>query len=144
MFIDFINQNIIWFIAWAVLLNILIFSYMRGGVKGASHVSVLGMPALQRGGKSVVVDVNKPEHFALSHIPKATNIPLESINNDNSKLLKLKEKTVILTCQSGNRSQSAAKKLVDLGFQDVNVLRGGILAWTKENLPVASAQTNTN
>lgn len=140
MFVDFINQNIIWFIAWAVLLNLLIFSYLRGGIKGASLVSALEMPALQRGNKSVVLDVNKPEHFALSHIPQSTNIPLEEINDDNAKILKLKEKTVILTCQTGSRSQTAAKKLVALGFSDVNVLRGGIMAWTKENLPVSSTQ----
>ncbi len=141
MFADFINQNIFWFVAWAVLFNVLVFSYLRGGTKGASQVSALEMPSLQRGGKSVVIDVNKAENFSVSHIPKSTNIPLEDITKDNSKLLKYKDKTVILTCQSGSRSQTAAKKLVEMGFENVNILRGGLMAWTKENLPVASANT---
>lgn len=144
MFVDFINQNIVWFIAWAVLFNLLVFSYIRGGISGANQVSVLEMPALQRSGKSVIIDVNKPEQYALSHIPQALNIPLEDIGDDNSALLKHKDKTVILACQSGGRSQTAAKQLVALGFSKVNILRGGLMAWTKENLPVESSKENNS
>jgi len=141
MFIDFINQNIFWFIAWAVLFNLTLLSYVRGGVSGANQVSALEMPALQRGGKSVVIDVNKPELYAMSHIPSALNIPLEDIDENNTQLLKNKDKTVILSCQSGSRSQNAAKKLVALGFSNVNILRGGLMAWAKENLPTESTKT---
>lgn len=144
MFVDFVNQNIFWFIAWAVLFNVLIFSYIRGGVSGTNQVSVLEMPALQRGGKSVVIDVNKAEQYNVSHIPKAINIPLEDINSENSALPKNKDKTIILCCQSGSRSQSAAKSLVALGFSNVNILRGGLMAWAKENLPTESSKDQTN
>ena len=113
-------------------------SFLRGGVAGANQVSPLEMPALQRGGKYIVIDVDKPDVFASSHIPKAVNIPLEDINDGHKELLKSKDKTVILTCQTGGRSQSAAKKLVGLGFSNVNILRGGLMAWTKENLPTSS------
>lgn len=142
MFVDFIYQNIIWFIVWAVLLNLLIISYVKGGVSGAKQVSVLEMPALQRGNKSIVIDVNKAEHYALAHIPGAINIPLEDVNEDNQQLVKNKNKTVILTCQSGGRSQSAARKLVAMGFENVNILNGGIMAWTKENLPTANQKSD--
>ena len=138
MFVDFINQNIFWFIAWAISFNLVVMSFLRGGVAGANQVSPLEMPALQRGGKYIVIDVDKPDVFASSHIPKAVNIPLEDINDGHKELLKSKDKTVILTCQTGGRSQSAAKKLVGLGFSNVNILRGGLMAWTKENLPTSS------
>ena len=138
MFVDFINQNIFWFIAWAISFNLVVMSFLRGGVAGANQVSPLEMPALQRGGKYIVIDVDKPDVFANSHIPKAVNIPLEDINDGHKELLKSKDKTVILTCQTGGRSQSAAKKLVGLGFSNVNILRGGLMAWTKENLPTSS------
>ncbi len=140
MFIDFINQNIFWFIVWAVLFNLVVLSYIRGGVAGANQVSALELPALQRGSKSIVIDVNKPDDFASGHIPNAVNFPLEDIAEDNSALLKNKNKTVILTCQTGSRSQSAAKKLVSMGFENVTTLRGGLMAWTKENLPTASSE----
>ncbi len=140
MFIDFINQNFYWVIAWAILFNLLVMSYLRGSVAGANQVSALEMPALQRGGKSIVIDVNKAELFSTSHIPNAVNIPLEDINDSNKELLKNKDKTVILSCQSGGRSQTAAKQLVNLGFSNVHVLKGGLIAWAKENLPTTSSK----
>lgn len=115
-------------------------SYLRGSVAGANQVSALEMPALQRGGKSIVIDVNKAELFSTSHIPNAVNIPLEDINDSNKELLKNKDKTVILSCQSGGRSQTAAKQLVNLGFSNVHVLKGGLIAWAKENLPTTSSK----
>lgn len=139
MFVDFVNQNIFWFIAWAILFNLVILSYIRGSVSGAKQVSALEMPALQRGGKSIVIDVNKADQYALSHISKSVNIPLEEINDSNKPLLKYKNKTVILCCQSGGRSQSAAKQLLALGFSNVTILKGGLMAWTKENLPTVTS-----
>jgi len=138
MFIEFVNQNIWWFIALALVFNLLLFTYMRGNVSGANFVSALEMPALQRKGRSVVIDVNKPEHFAASHIPNSENYPLEELSSDNKALLKHKDKTAIIVCQTGGRSAQAAKRLMELGFSNINILRGGLISWTKENLPVTS------
>ena len=138
MFVEFVNENIWWFAALALVLNLLILSFVRGGVRGANTVSALEMPALQRKGKSIVLDVNKHEHFAAGHIPNSVNIPLEELNSDNSALMKHKDKTTIIVCQTGSRSNQAAKKLVELGFSNINILRGGLISWGKENLPVVS------
>jgi rhodanese-related sulfurtransferase len=140
MFVEFFNQNIWWFVALALVFNLLILSYIRGGVKGARTVSALEMPALQRKGKSIVLDVNKPDHFAASHIPNSANFPLEELNSDNSALMKHKNKTAIVVCQTGSRSNKAARQLLDMGFANVNILRGGLISWTKENLPVVSSK----
>lgn len=139
MFLEFVNENLWLFVILAIVFNLLVWSMLQGVVQGASMVSALEMPALQRKGKSVIVDVNKVDDFSRSHIPNASNFPLENIAADNSELLKHKEKTVILVCQTGSRSAKAAKTLVSLGFSNVNILRGGLLAWSKENLPLKSA-----
>jgi len=136
MFEEFINQNLLWFGALALISVLLILSYLQGAVAGVKTVSVLEMPMLQRKGKSALIDVNKAEHFAAEHIPNSLNIPLEDINADNTALLKHKDKTTIVVCQTGSRSTKAAKLLTGLGFTNVNVLNGGLVSWTKENLPV--------
>ncbi|RBP53752.1 rhodanese-like domain-containing protein [Arenicella xantha] len=140
MFAEFFNQNIWLFAVLATIVVLLIFSFLNSSVKGAKSVSVLEMPALQRKGKSIIIDVNKPEHFTATHIPQSVNFPLEELNAENSALLKHKDKTAILVCQTGSRSNNAAKKLVELGFTNVNILRGGLISWTKENLPIASTR----
>jgi Rhodanese-related sulfurtransferase len=103
-------------------------------------VSALEMPALQRKGKSLLLDVNKAEDFARGHIPEALNMPLESLNTGDIALSKHKENPVIVICQSGSRSAKAAKSLIKAGFSNVNILRGGLMSWTKENLPITSNQ----
>lgn len=138
MFIEFVNENIWLFLALAVILNLLVWTTLKNTVSGVNSVSALEMPALQRKGKSIIIDVNKEEHFAASHIPKSVNFPLEILNSDNKGLLKHKDSTVIITCQTGSRSTKAAKELLGLGFSNVNILRGGLMSWSKENLPLTS------
>lgn len=138
MFIEFVNENLWLFLILAVIFNLLVWTTLKNAVNGANTVSPLEMPALQRKGKSVILDVNKEEHFNASHIPKSLNIPLESLNGDNKELLKHKDSTVIISCQNGSRSTKAAKELESLGFSNVHVLRGGLMSWSKENLPLTS------
>jgi len=142
MFLEFVNLNIWWFAAFALVLNLLLMSAMQGNVKGAPFVSALEMPQLQRGGKSVIIDVNESKHYDQSHIPNAVSTPLGQINADNKALLKHKDKTTIIVCQTGSRSPAAAKQLISLGFSDLHILRGGLAAWTKENLPVTSTESH--
>jgi rhodanese-related sulfurtransferase len=136
MFIEFINENLWWFVGLAIVFNLLLLSVLQSSVRGANSVSALQMPALQRKGKSVVIDVNRAEHFAVSHIPKSLNFDLDALNAENKDLLKHKESTVIVACQTGSRSAKAAKQLILLGFSNVNILNGGLVAWSKENLPL--------
>ncbi len=138
MFIEFVNENLWWFVALAVVFNLLLLSVLQGSVRGANNVSALEMPALQRKGKSIIIDVNKADHFAASHIPKAVNFPLEDLSADNKSLLKHKDSTVIVCCQTGSRSGKAARQLLDFGFSNVNILNGGLVSWSKENLPLTS------
>jgi len=136
MFLEFVNLNIWWFAGFALVLNLLLMSVMQANVKGAPFVSALEMPQLQRTGKSVIIDVNDTKQFELSHIPNAISAPLGEINAENKALLKHKDKTAVIVCQTGSRSSTAAKQLISLGFSDLHILRGGLTAWTKENLPM--------
>ena len=138
MFSDFFSQNLIWFAALIIIANLLVLSFIQGRVKGANMVSALELPQLQRDGRSVIIDVNENKDYAISHIPDAINYTLNEITADNTKLLKHKDKTAIVVCQTGSKSTKAAKSLINLGFENVHILRGGLISWTKENLPVTS------
>ncbi len=138
MFIDFVNENLWWFLALAVIFNLLLLSILQGSVKGANKVSALEMPALQRKGKSVIIDVNDPKQYAVSHIPKSVNFALSDLNAENKDLLKHKDNTVIIVCQTGSLSIKAAKSLIELGFSNINILNGGLVSWSKENMPLTA------
>ena len=138
MFSEFLSQNLIWVAAFVIVANLWIWSFLQGSVKGVGSVSALSLPALQRGGKSVIIDVNTPESFAKGHIPDAINVPVADINADNKALMKHRDSTVIIVCQSGNQSSKAARSLLSLGFEKLHILNGGLVSWNKENLPLES------
>jgi rhodanese-related sulfurtransferase len=137
MFQEFLSENIIWVIAFIVVANMLIFSFFQGKPKGVKDVGVLELPQLQRDGNSVIIDVCEPAEFNKGHIPNAVNYPVKSLEGSNKNLMKLKNKTVILACATGSRSSKAAKILKTLGFENLHVLKGGMMSWNKENLPIS-------
>lgn len=86
-----------------------------------------------------LVDVRSPSEFATGHVPGATNIPLEEIEQRQDDLSQ--EQPVVLICKSGTRAGIAAEFLSGKRG-NLTVLRGGTEAWAKAGLPlVVSAKT---
>lgn len=81
-------------------------------------------------GKAQLVDVRTKREFMSGHIKGAKNIDFFQGSSFESEFSKLKkDQAVYLYCQSGNRSQKAARKLVKMGFNKVYDLRGGYRNW---------------
>lgn len=85
---------------------------------------------------AIIFDVCSSKEYAASHIPDAISMPLSDFKNASDDLAKYNDKPVVVSCRSGNRSKSAAKKLGKLGFKNIYILTGGNMAWEKENLPM--------
>ena len=84
----------------------------------------------------VILDVRTAEEFSDGHIKGA--ILIDQNKSDFMEQVKQqlpKEKTIAIYCRSGRRSANAAERLAKEGYKPVN-LKGGILQWTKENMPV--------
>ncbi len=75
---------------------------------------------------AVMVDVRTPGEFSSGHIKGAKNIPLNNLANISKKATK--DKDIIVYCQSGSRSSSAASQLKSMGYEKVHNL-GGIGRW---------------
>ena len=86
----------------------------------------------------VVIDVREPDEYAEAHIPGTTLIPLGQVPERVAEIPR--DKTLILTCRTGNRSGQAATWLRSQGYEDVHNLEGGILAWQKAGLPTESGE----
>ncbi len=78
-----------------------------------------------------LLDVRTPQEYAQQHITGAMLIPLSELD---SRLAELnKNKTVLVYCQSGNRSVTASRKLTSEGYTVFN-LSGGITSWSDRSL----------
>jgi rhodanese-related sulfurtransferase len=89
-----------------------------------------------------VIDVRGPDEFSgpLGHIANARNVPLPELPRRVAELGSLTETPVVLVCKTDKRSASAAALLDAAGFQDVLVLRGGMVRWNEAGLSVADRQ----
>lgn len=67
---------------------------------------------------ATVVDVRTKGEFQGGHIKGSINIPLDTLNNNLSKIKK--DKPVITCCASGMRSASAKSILKSKGFSEVH------------------------
>jgi rhodanese-related sulfurtransferase len=85
-----------------------------------------------------IVDVREPNEWVETGVPlDAVLIPLGELK-DRAPLELAKDLPVYVLCNSGNRSQTGAQILIDLGYPEVYNVAGGIQAWLAAALPVES------
>lgn len=90
--------------------------------------------ALRTRSDVLMLDVREKWEYAQGHIPGITLLPMAEVPNRLSEIPR--DKTVIVTCHSGNRSSQVAAYLRQQGFTNIHDMQGGIAAWEKAGLPV--------
>lgn len=100
------------------------------------RASPLQLTQMINRGKTTIVDVRSSEEFAAGHLRDAKHIPLADLGARIGELDKSKNRTVVMACQTGARSDKAARQLQAAGFEDVHSLEGGLAAWKAAGLPL--------
>ena len=81
----------------------------------------------------IVLDVRTPEEYEDEHIEDAILIPDYELKNLAKTKLSDKDKKILIYCRSGNRSESATKELIDMGYKNVYDFVG-INNWSYETV----------
>ena len=83
----------------------------------------------------VILDVRTPEEFLSEYIENSVNLDYysDTFRNDLEKLDK--NKTYLLYCRSGRRSENALNIMKEFDFKEVYNMLGGIIKWKSEGLP---------
>ena len=75
----------------------------------------------------LVVDVRSDDEYDRGHLINAINLPYDDeFNSELMEITDYKDKTILVYCQTGNRSEKAAKELVDNGFKTVKNATKGV------------------
>ena len=110
-------------------------------IQGAANSGLSAAAAVQliNREKAVVVDVSEKEEFAAGHVGGAKNVPVGELEQRLPEVVKNKALPVILVCPSGSRANRALGVAKKLGYEQAQVLAGGLKSWKEANLPIEKA-----
>lgn len=81
--------------------------------------STKALKLVEENEKTLVIDVRGADAYAEGHLANAINIPFDEFEDKVADLEGYKDQTIILICNTGNKSGKAAKMLVEKGFTNV-------------------------
>ncbi|MFC7060945.1 sulfurtransferase TusA family protein [Halobacillus seohaensis] len=79
---------------------------------------------------SIILDVREAAEYAFGHIPNATSVPLDELDDRMGEFDDTKN--IYVVCRTGNRSDMAALKLAARGFEHVYNVVPGMSDWSGE------------
>jgi SulP family sulfate permease len=83
---------------------------------------------------TLLLDVREREEYGRGHIAGSHLVPLRTLLAEAPALPR--DRALVLVCRSGRRSTRGMQMLLDLGFERVYNLRGGVLSWRAAGRPL--------
>ena len=133
---EFIGNHPFLFAALAGILFLIVLTEFQRLTRKFADLSPGEAVRLMNDDNALVLDVREDKETRDGILQGAKNIPVGVLGKRIEDIAKHKERPVLVYCQSGSRSVGACNILVKQGFLQVNNLKGGILAWQNDNLPV--------
>jgi molybdopterin/thiamine biosynthesis adenylyltransferase/rhodanese-related sulfurtransferase len=82
-----------------------------------------------------LIDVREQNEWDESHIEAAVHVPQGELVERLDEVAPDTSERLLLHCRTDNRSSKMAAELVSLGYENVAVVEGGIVAWEGAGLP---------
>ena len=136
MFIEFFQENLLYFGLLFSLVLILAFDIQKNSLGGTKKVFPSKVPFLQKEQELFILDVSPKKSFDSGHILGSINIPANQFSAEEKQLGDATNQTILVVDQNGMHAGGVANKIKKAGFSDVLILDGGISAWQKENFPL--------
>ena len=131
---DFIRNNLLLFVVAFASGAMLLWPLVRRGT-GGPWVSAAQATQLINREDAQVLDVRDPGEYGAGHILGAKNLPLARLDSAG-EVAKKKDATLIVYCDTGDRSGKAMAALKKQGYSKVVNLSRGLGAWKQAGLPV--------
>ena len=133
---EFIGNHLFLVSLFVAILSLLLWNLFGSAVSGVRQIASAELTRLMNHEKSLVVDVRPSADYEAGHILNAINIPENELSQDQKKLEKYKQQTVVAYCNTGAVATRSARTLKSMGYENVYCLSGGLQAWQSANLPV--------
>lgn len=106
---------------------------------GGGSLTAQGAVQLINRERAVMIDVRDATEYAAGHATGARNVPLDQLEQKLPGTVKNKSVPVLLMCASGARAQRALATAKKLGYEQAQVVGGGLKSWKEANLPIEKA-----
>ena len=105
---------------FVLTLSSIVGCLSNNGESGYGDIdSTKALKLVEENEKTLVIDVRGADAYAEGHLANAINIPFDEFEDKVADLEGYKDQTIILICNTGNKSGKAAKMLVEKGFTNV-------------------------
>jgi len=133
--VDFIKNNLLLFTVAVASGAMLLWPLLRRST-GGPWVSPAQATNLINREDALMVDVRDAGEYGAGHALGARNVPLAQLESGAGDAGKKKDATLIVYCDTGDRSAKASAALKKQGYTKVVSLSGGFAAWKQAGLPV--------
>ena len=129
---EFISNNIILFIALAILVLLIINLETKSLFGKVQKLSCDELTMLLNSSKINLIDFRTKEEFNSGHIITAQNLRFEDIDKLDTK----NNNAFVAYANTDSDALKGAKQFSKLGIQQVFYLEGGIKSWIENNMPL--------
>ncbi len=100
----------------------------------AKPMGTFGSKGLPR---TLWLDPRLPDQFTQEHLPGATNIPFPEISKSHEATCKDFDLFIVYDSDYDDvMAKAASKRLLELGYDQVVTIRGGVKAWQRDGLEI--------
>ncbi|KXF82740.1 rhodanese-like domain-containing protein [Enterovibrio coralii] len=136
-FIEFVQSNLILSLVWVGLVVALIVSVIKQKTAAYKIVTPNDATVLVNRENGVIVDIRSRDDYRAGHIAGALHVLAKDIKaNTFGEIEKHKSDPIIVVCKTGQTAVESANALAQAGFENVNVLKDGLISWNEANLPL--------
>jgi rhodanese-related sulfurtransferase len=136
-YLTFFSAHPVLSVAWFAIVVMIIVTSIKIKMSPIKVVGTQELTFLVNRENALVVDIRDEKEFKAGHIIDSRRLAKEkTASNDFTSLENYQDKPIIVVCNAGISAQGVANQLLKAGFSKVNVLKGGISAWSSAGLPV--------
>lgn len=141
-FLDALSPDL-FYPLFIIVVTIFLMRMMPRLLAGVPFVDPKTVHEIMQGSEGVVViDVRSPEEFTgkLGHVAGAVNLQDgdvgKRLTDAGGEMDELRNEKIFITCRTQNRSPRVARALKKAGFTNIAIVKGGMIGWNREGLPV--------
>ncbi len=136
-YIEFFQQNMILSLVWVGLVIAVIMNIVKTKTAQYKEINPAQLTQMINRESGTVIDIRSKDEFKKGHITDAVHILPNDIKTGSFGSLESKKADpIIVVCKTGQTAIATANDLAKAGFEQVFVLKNGLISWNEANMPL--------